>query len=140
MKNIERLRPHHILCMHGFIGEGYDYIFTENMSGIIDNILESNSVEIVFYWDNICSKCPNLNDKGFCKTEKKVRNLDKKTIELLELKEMIYNYNELRAILKNRLTPDKLVYICSECSWYQDGICKKTVFTNLNSDTPFDYK
>lgn len=131
MSTIEKLRPHHIVCMHGFIGEGYDHIFTENMGNTIKNILSNNLLEVVFHWDNICSKCPNLNNKGFCKSEKKVRSLDQKTIELLELKEQIYNYNELKETLKRELTPEKLEYICSECSWYQEGICKKTIFTNL---------
>ena len=39
------LRPHHVLCMHGFIGNGYTEEFAENMYSVIRQIKESNKVK-----------------------------------------------------------------------------------------------
>ena len=58
-----RLRPHHLLCMLTFVGEGYSPAFVANFERITQRIAAGDqTIEIVFAPDDICA--PILSDPG----------------------------------------------------------------------------
>ncbi|SHH15297.1 DUF1284 domain-containing protein [Tepidibacter thalassicus] len=125
------LRAHHLLCIQGYQGKGYNDEFVNNMTKIT-NTLKNNintKIKIISKTDFICSKCPNNIGNGLCKSEIKVNSLDTKTIKLLELKEnKTYTYKEILNTIKEKLTLEKFEYICKNCEWFKYGYCKKGLF------------
>jgi hypothetical protein len=127
------IRPHHILCMHGFAGKGYSEIFIENMKNVIESIRKENQLLIVFSRDDICKKCPNLQAEKYCMTEEKINRLDSVTITEFDLEEKIYAYTEIVEILKKKNVANILEKICVECGWYESGICKETMIASFKN-------
>jgi hypothetical protein len=121
------IRPHHILCMHGFAGKGYSEIFIENMKNVIESIRKENQLLIVFSRDDICKKCPNLQAEKDCTTPEMVNKLDAVTAIEFELEEKAYTYTEIVEILKKKNVANIIEKICVECGWYESGICKETM-------------
>lgn len=97
-------------------------------------------LQAVCGWDIICEGCPNLMKDGSCsnsapaKKEKEKRlpegmrcGVDEKDAALArELKitpGQIYTYRELTEIAKWRLTKEIFDSSCSNCQWYQQGLC-----------------
>jgi hypothetical protein len=120
------IRPHHVLCINGFVGKGYDKAFVANMQNIVKGIMDDGmKMKIVFSTDDICSKCPYKQDENSCRSQKKVENFDMRTVEILGLYEKHYTYADIREMIKRYLTAEKLEYICKECSWLESGICKE---------------
>ncbi|MEG1310540.1 MAG: DUF1284 domain-containing protein [Romboutsia sp.] len=137
-----KIRPHHILCMRTYQGNGYSKEFNDNMEKVIKHIkvyndfcgnknLESKntceSVEIVFSLDCICSKCTNNINKNLCSSQNKVNELDKKVSEYFGIKEGIYNYRYLENIVYNNITEDIFDDICENCEWYNIANCKQFI-------------
>ncbi len=120
MKKQIELRPHHLLCIKNFIGQGYSAEFVENMYSVI-TILDENPDELIKInasLDTICSKCPE-NKITCCNSEDKVSMLDKKVMESLDIHhgdEM--SWIDIKAKVSKVITPEKLEQICSSCSWY----------------------
>ena len=50
-----RLRPHHLLCMLTFIGEGYDPAFTDNYRRIARRLTEGEDILLVSGPDDVCA-------------------------------------------------------------------------------------
>ncbi|GGA70472.1 (2Fe-2S) ferredoxin [Edaphobacter acidisoli] len=51
-----RLRPHHLLCMLTFVGEGYNPAFVQNFESAISRIAAGNeTIEIVEGPDDLCA-------------------------------------------------------------------------------------
>lgn len=132
-----RIRPHHILCMRAYSGNGYSEEFKAKMENIIKEIKaynkflqvenikeEMNEVELVFYTDSICEKCPNKLDENLCSSQDKVKLLDLKVASHFYLKEGFYNYSELEDLVYNNITEDIFDDICKECEWYGVTNCK----------------
>lgn len=67
--NIIYLRAHHLLCLQGYQGYGYDEGFKAKMEDIIDQLANNNNEEykliITDSADDLCKSCPNLID-GKC--------------------------------------------------------------------------
>ncbi len=57
----------------------------------------------------------------------KVIKLDRKTLEVLKIKEGKYSYSEIINNLKSTIDEKKLSSICKNCSWYDSGICKEKI-------------
>ncbi|CDZ61204.1 DUF1284 domain-containing protein [Neorhizobium galegae] len=56
-----RLRPHHLLCMLTFVGEGYSPAFVANYRRLADRLSAGEPIEIVSGPDDICA--PLLSDE-----------------------------------------------------------------------------
>lgn len=132
-----KIRPHHILCMRAYSGNGYSEEFKIKMEGIIkeikayneflqvDNLKEkTKEVELVFYTDSICEKCPNKLDENLCSSQEKVNLLDLKVVNHFKLKEGIYNYKDLEDLVYDSINEDIFDDICKECEWYEITNCK----------------
>lgn len=132
-----RIRPHHILCMRAYSGNGYSEEFKAKMENIINEIKaynkflqvdnlkkEMNEVELVFHTDSICEECPNKLDENLCSSQDKVELLDLKVASHFNLKEGFYNYSELESLVYNNIKEIIFDDICKECEWYGVTNCK----------------
>lgn len=117
------LRAHHLLCIQGFKGYGYNQNFVENMSKVVSNIKLNSDlpVEIVESCDTICFACPH-NKEGLCLqgegSQEKVSNMDREVLKKLCLK----RGDRIRAGDISQLTGTKLQHsdieeICGNCDW-----------------------
>ena len=85
------IRAHHLLCIQGFRGSGYNKEFIDNMSKVIEIIKSYPTlwIEITENCDIICSVCPH-RENDLCQKEKKswkkVQNLDRQVLIRLGLK------------------------------------------------------
>jgi len=142
-KQVIKLRGHHLLCLQGYQGYGYDEKFKKNMENVLNKLKESK-IEVVISKDDICSYCPFLkeekcllNCKGDNSTEEEIAKSNE-TIVKMDLnvlkkiaieKNKIYNADELFNKINNTITNIKdLNGICTgcrwikECLWYQSKI------------------
>ena len=115
------LRGHHLLCLQGFQGFGYDEDFVENMTKI--NLLRKQNDTVISLTsenDDICKSCPNLNN-NLCKNEKHdetIKSMDNKVLsKLTPSKE--YNspelFKDVEKLFNSKESVDK---ICSQCMWH----------------------
>ena len=76
-----RLRPHHILCVQGFQGYGYNKEFIANMRNIVDRIktLPNLEIELAKECDDICDPCPFRNGEVCSKTD--VKGMDSEVLK-----------------------------------------------------------
>ena len=127
-----RLRAHHLLCILGFRGLGYDEKFIKKMESVIQRIKEHPDlgIEIIKECDNICAACP-FNVEGFCRNEvvggeEAVRGKDQVVVERLELKKRKkYSLKEILNLIKKKIKRDDLSVICKDCPWLKMGYCEE---------------
>ena len=135
-----KIRPHHILCMRAYSGNGYSQAFKDSMEAIIKDIkaynefLNTNNnedeikkVEIVYSTDSICEKCNNKLGENRCSSQDKVSIIDRKLSKYFNLKEGICNYKELEDLVYTNINEKIFDDICKECGWYNITNCKKYI-------------
>ena len=117
-----KIRGHHLLCLKGFQGYGYDENFTKNMIEINEKRKHENTTIILTNeCDNICSSCPNLI-KNKCENEiknQKIVDMDNEVLKKLDLKK---EYNSIQLFdMINQLfnSKESLCKICSNCIWHE---------------------
>jgi uncharacterized protein len=118
-----RIRAHHLLCMQGFQGYGYNKDFERHM-GMIITFLNSNpstKVQIVTKTDEICSHCP-YKYKSLCNRDKnshfKIEKLDNFVIKKALLKENhVYQIVDVLKLVNNNIDQNSLIEICDRCGW-----------------------
>lgn len=123
--------------MRAYSGNGYSEEFKIKIEGIIkeiqayneflqvDNLKEEiKEVELVFYTDSICEKCPNKLGENLCSSQEKVNLLDFKVINHFNLKEGVYNYKDLEDLVYGSINECIFDDICKECEWYGITNCK----------------
>ena len=133
------LRGHHLLCLQGYQGYGYDEKFKSNMEKIIKYLKEDNQSEKIIITessDDICEFCPNLKEDICCgeldisdKTKEnqgKISEINtsicKKDSIILKRSNLIknkkYSYNELISIINKTFTTiSEANEVCGECNW-----------------------
>ena len=127
-----RLRAHHLLCILGFRGLGYDEKFIQGMKRVVQRIKEypGLKIEVIERCDDICTACP-FNVEGSCKnevmgSEEAVRRKDREVAERLELKEREkYSIKEILNLIKKKIKPDDLSAICGNCPWLRMRYCEE---------------
>lgn len=129
MKNYVELRPHHWMCMKGYVGVGYSKAHTniwDRVSKLL-NKYPDTKVKLTMSEDTLCTSCPNHPKlHGVCNTDY-IKSLDEKVRSLLGLKtDMIYKYNEISKKLSEILNPQKHFEICGDCGWRKHGLCQDT--------------
>ncbi|MGL6298279.1 MAG: DUF1284 domain-containing protein [Methanobacteriaceae archaeon] len=141
---IINIRPHHLLCITGYQGYGYDNRFRENLN-LIHNIIfenkdtnrdnETPKIAIVMENDDICEYCPNLTKDNYCRNKEetiKIENMDYNVIKKLNLlkpnavednnkkylEENIYSPNYLFSLIDQKIKDrEDIIGICDNCSW-----------------------
>ena len=124
-----RLRAHHLLCIQGFRGYGYNEEFTANLKSIIKAMHSDHKLqaEIVAECDVICLKCP-YNKGGVCEKEI-VKEMDENVLRKLGLKSgekvlIIEILNRARELFGDKSELNKICYACSwkdVCGWFCDS-------------------
>jgi len=121
------LRPHHLFCVLGFRGKGYNPVFTENM-GRISEMVKADfelPITVTFGPDDICAFCPHLKE-GRCSWgeagEEVVHEHDMALVEAFGLKEGAQvRVAELISSLRSHASVREVVLSkCSSCPWKKD--------------------
>ena len=115
-----RLRGHHLLCLNGFQGYGYDKAFVENMTLINSKRkLPQTTVTLCDCDDDICTSCPNLID-GICedKTQnERIVSMDREVLKKLDNSKE-HNSTELFNKIDEIFdTEESVSKICFNCKW-----------------------
>ena len=63
-----RLRPHHLVCLQFFRGEGYSGEFVANLGVLLARLANEDAL-VVEGADNVCAACPDLDANGCCASE-----------------------------------------------------------------------
>ncbi|ACV25331.1 DUF1284 domain-containing protein [Methanocaldococcus fervens] len=117
MKNILKIRAHHLLCMQGFQGYGYSEEFIKNMAKIVEVIDLNPEIEVIAKCDVICSYCP-YNINGKCQ-KGKVEDMDLKVLKKLNLKEgSRVRAKDLISLVNERFENFyDVLDVCGDCEW-----------------------
>ncbi|MEM2726931.1 MAG: DUF1284 domain-containing protein [Archaeoglobaceae archaeon] len=117
---MNKLRGHHLICLHFFTGHGFDDKFRENLARILNNISE---VEVVDSADDVCKACPY--NAGFCNysptAEKEVGELDRFALKKLNLDVGTrIKWDRLKQEI-NQVIEEWKDFACKNCEWR--GVC-----------------
>lgn len=118
------LRPHHLLCIQGYHGEGYDQNFINNMNEVVQRLKcnPDQKIYLVCQCDDLCSACPEKAG-SICTSQKMVSDLDEQTLKWLDQPEGEYNYSQLLRYIEEHLTWNDYAKICGKCEWYKKNTC-----------------
>jgi hypothetical protein len=114
------LRGHHLLCLKGFQGYGYDNDFVKNMTSINSKRkLDCTTVSIINSPDDICKSCPRLKN-GICEDKTQNEEIIKMDNEVLDKIDASKEYNAIKLFkmvddIFN--TRDSVSEICFNCMW-----------------------
>ena len=125
-----RLRPHHLLCIQGFRGQGYSPTFIANLAQLQEmlNELPETVIEIVAGDDDICSFCPHLDEEICIRPGQQVNELDGRILQKLELTEGdIATWGEFVDGVRENIDPEAVAELCQGCSWLYLGFCVEGV-------------
>ena len=116
------LRGHHLLCLKGFQGYGYDDDFVKNMTHI-NTIRKENTttISLADTCDDICKACPKLNGT-LCENENQNRKIVEMDNEVLKNLDITKEYDafELFEIVDSIFdTKESVSGICSNCMWHE---------------------
>ncbi|MBP7796670.1 MAG: DUF1284 domain-containing protein [Elusimicrobiales bacterium] len=116
-----KLRPHHLLCIEGFIGKGYSDDFVSNMKAVIEKLDKNPQVLLADGSDEICRKCPK-NINNMCSStggEDEVKKMDGAVLKAIGFKSVDYlDYSNLKKVVNEIfLKKSDLAEICGLCSW-----------------------
>lgn len=133
-KNKIELRPHHLMCVHGFRGKGYSPEYVANFWKIFDRLKSDDSefVEVIQGPDDICRPCPN-NFEGKCTPsgiidEPRIRSLDdafQKSLSV-QIGEKI-SWNEVKTRIVENISDEVFEKNCAPCAWKKLGYCKEAL-------------
>ncbi len=116
------LRGHHLLCLKGFQGYGYDDDFVKNMIGINTKRKENTTtVTLTNSPDDICKACPNLKN-NLCENENQNRRIVEMDNEVLKKFDISKEYNALELFEKVDLifnSKESVSKICFNCMWHE---------------------
>ncbi|KZX15895.1 hypothetical protein MBCUT_12210 [Methanobrevibacter cuticularis] len=149
ISSIITLRAHHLICLQGYRGYGYDKNFKENLEKILNKLKEEN-VEVIITDsnDDICEYCPNLKknlchlgissenssylhdpcDKEIEKSNEKIVKMDLAILKKTKIeKKKKYNVFDLFNIVNNKfMNIEDLKDICINCSWMEKCLWYKS--------------
>lgn len=125
-----RIRGHHLLCILGFRGRGYDSAFVENMGRVEQAIRSRPELQLTVRvsCDDICAACPHAQD-GMCQkhngAEEATREMDRAVLSRLELKsgDTLTVREAYDRVLERIGVEDIVENLCTECEWRGLGFC-----------------
>ena len=116
------LRGHHLLCLKGFQGYGYDESFVENMMKVNSlRKLDSTTVSLTNKADDLCKYCPHL-ENDLCKSEvhdELIRQMDDevlKNIDSTKEHDSVELFEKIDEIFN---TEESVSKICFNCMWHE---------------------
>ena len=117
------LRAHHLLCLQGFQGYGYDDDFVKNMT-LINKKRKSEDTTILLTndADDICEYCPNLKN-DLCQNQAQnelIRSMDNEVLTRIDATQE-HDSLELFAEVENIFNSKESVSkICHNCKWHEE--------------------
>ncbi|HEB12251.1 MAG TPA: DUF1284 domain-containing protein [Actinobacteria bacterium] len=135
---IINLRPHHLLCIFGWQGHGYDPAFTDNFNNIVTRLKAGSKINLVIGDDDICGSCPKFKTEDSCFQGEPggPDPIDDRVISRLGLTPgEVYEFKTLATIISRKLTPMDLPVICGGCQWLPFGWCESGLSAPLSLTT-----
>lgn len=122
-------RPHHLLCILGFDGDGPSRAFVENYQAIRTHLEPPHGkrvpIRVVFGVDDLCSACPGRHGR-ICEMDDVASEVDRLHAEILELKEgEILSWGEARRRLLEHADDPRFDVVADLCPWDQYGGCHR---------------
>jgi uncharacterized protein len=124
------LRAHHLLCLHGFRGLGYDDRFVQNMAEICQRVQAEPGPEIVVTNepDDICECCPHVPgcscDEG-SDAEARAKALDQRVLDRIGAQAgQVFDRDDIMALIYTKIRPEDLAVVCQECEWLPFDYCE----------------
>jgi len=116
------VRPHHLLCLLGWRGHGYDKAFSDNFNRLADELKTAGVIRIIDGRDDICAACPKLENSD-CR-DGSPGDIDSRLLERLKISvDRVYEIAWLNSRIKKMVRSEDLNDICSGCSWLERGWC-----------------
>lgn len=116
-----QLRPHHILCIQKFTGNGYDEKFTAHMTSLVSLLGRQPETKITLIkgCDDLCSACPNMHG-GACATLQKVAGMDRSVLDACGLAYGAEkSWSALAPAARERIfETDRFRQVCGDCEWF----------------------
>ena len=116
------LRGHHLLCLKGFQGYGYDKDFVKNMTDInTKRKLDTTTIKLTNSSDDICKNCPKL-ESNLCENENQNKRIVEMDNEVLRNLNVSKEYNAVELFKKVDSifnTKESVSKICSNCMWHE---------------------
>ncbi len=127
------LRGHHLLCLKGFQGYGYDENFVENMNDVNSKIkLSSTTVLLTNQPDDICKACPNLKN-DLCKNEdenRRIVDMDNEVLKEFDTSKE-YSATELFEQIDELFdSAESVSKICFKCMWHEKCLFYQKLINN----------
>ena len=124
------LRAHHLLCLQGFQGYGYDEKFVENMIKVNEKRkIKDTKIKVVNTPDDLCKACPNLKN-GICEStieNNKIISMDDEVLKKLPKKDYFKSEDLFEIINKRFKSRDDVKDICLGCKWHDLCIFIKNI-------------
>ncbi len=123
-----KIRAHHLLCLQGFRGYGYDPEFTRNLARIADAVRTGPGLqlEIVEGCDDICAFCPHRKADACAKSpasDQEIREFDSTVLERTGLSAgTVMASGNLFRLVNGRVGQERERRdLCGDCEWV--GVC-----------------
>lgn len=126
------IRGHHLLCIQGFRGLGYNDEFVSKMKMVTGTLAGNHDqiIQVVAEPDIICQACPH-NKEGCqknCSQDDHISLRDKKILARLGLAEYDRKtYGEILNLIKERIPVQDLATLCHSCPWISLGYCSQGI-------------
>jgi hypothetical protein len=125
-----RIRGHSLLCIQGFVGEGYSDEFVDNMMNVVAALRGDVPVTVIDGPDVLCESCPNLSADGCTlhgdNSELGIRAQDRDVMGRLGISPgATLPWGDVLRRIRELIEPDDLDEICGECPWLPLGHCKE---------------
>jgi len=115
------LRAHHLLCVFGFRGAGYDRAHAEGIGAVIRQLQAPGArVTLVAGVDAICAACPT-REEARCREDSARDRAVREALGLAVGHEE--DAAELFTRVARQLSPEDLAALCAGCPWYAWGVC-----------------
>ena len=124
MDTLIKIRAHHLLCMQGFQGYGYDGDFVVHLNSVIATLRSDPtiSVQIIIGCDDICVCCPHCIENRCqkdCDSDAQINLMDSNVLDCIGIQQgCISMYQELINQVNDSIkTKVELANICGDCQW-----------------------
>ncbi|MHC4954179.1 MAG: alpha/beta fold hydrolase [Planctomycetota bacterium] len=122
-------RAHNLLCIQGFVGEGYSPEFVANMARVVDSLGPAAEVTVTAQPDTLCAACPHLAEDGCTLSgpgaERGIVRQDKDVMARLGIiPGETLRWGDIVERITAAIDPDDLDDICGTCPWLPLGVCK----------------
>lgn len=120
-----KLRAHHGLCLHFFVGKGYSKAFVQNMTEIKNTLAQNPTIQLTDGADAVCAACHHRVGVKGCESQEKVTRYDAVVFAMTNCKagDVLRWADFYDTVQQHILAEHALYQVCPDCEWY--AICSK---------------